>query len=130
MLLPMVLKNGKTMKGGRVAYSGGIRSRDPVVCMQRSLAYHVIHYWTLQGADFPDPRDSQEWYSAALFPAGNPKQNISHDQWYSSLKEVFAELGIDITKVTHAFRVGGARWLDECGVDDQVGAPGCWCMSC
>ena len=64
------------------------------------------------------------------FRSPHPKQNISHDQWYSSLKEVFAELGIDITKVTHAFRVGGARWLDECGVDDQVGAPGCWCMSC
>jgi len=30
------------------------------------------------------------------------------------------ELGINVRKVTHVFRVLGARTLDEAGVDDQV----------
>ena len=108
------------MRGGRVAYSGAIRSQNPVLCMQRALGYHLVSLYTLKGSTFPDPRDSEAWYSAALFPTTDPTRNITYEQLHANLKEMLTELGIAVTKVTHIFRVGGARMLDECGVDDQV----------
>jgi hypothetical protein len=119
-LLPFVLKGGKTMRGGRVAYSGALRSLNPVLCMQRALGYHMVHRFTLTGVSFPDPRKPEEWYSAALFPTTDPSRNITYEQLHANLKELLADLDIVVTKVTHIFRVGGARFLDQCGVDDQV----------
>jgi hypothetical protein len=55
-VLPLVLKGGKAMKGGKPGYSGCIRSREPVLCALRALGYHLVHRFTIQNVPFPDPR--------------------------------------------------------------------------
>jgi hypothetical protein len=68
-----------------------------------------------------DCRKKKEWLSAALFPGqGNPNQNISYEVHSSDLKAVLKRLDLAFSKVTHIFRVGGARHLDQYGVDDAV----------
>lgn len=66
-------------------------------------------------------RDLAEWLSAALFPGKrSTKQNISYDVQAAELKELLSDLGLSYSKLTHIFRVGGARHLDQYGVDDSV----------
>jgi hypothetical protein len=55
-LLPVVLRGGKTQKGGKVGYSGTVRHRIPELCAQRALAYHLMHSYTLGATPFPDFR--------------------------------------------------------------------------
>jgi hypothetical protein len=64
------------------------------------------------------------WLSTALFPGkGTSKdKNISYEVHAKELKEVFKGLKLAFSKVTHIFRVGGARHLDQYGVDDSVRA--------
>jgi hypothetical protein len=66
-------------------------------------------------------RNIEEWLSAALFPGqGNVTENISYQVQAKELKDILGELGLAYSKVTHIFRVGGARHLDQYGVDDSV----------
>ena len=55
-ILPVVLRGGKTQKGGKVGYSGTVRHRMPELCAQRALAYHLMHSYTLDAIPFPDFR--------------------------------------------------------------------------
>jgi hypothetical protein len=55
-VLPIVLRGGKTQKGGKVGYSGTVRHRIPELCAQRALAYHLMHSYTLGATPFPDFR--------------------------------------------------------------------------
>lgn len=119
-LLPIVTKDGKTMTNGKLAYCGAIRSKDPIVCALRALSYHLIHRFTIKGEPFPNPEDREAWVHTALFPGRTPRDIISYEQLYASVVGVFAAVGITVAKKTHAFRVAGARCMDEAGVDDQV----------
>jgi hypothetical protein len=71
-----------------------------------------------------DCRDLGVWLSTALFPGKGTKKdkNISYEVHAKELKEVFEQLDLSFSKVTHIFRVGGARHLDQYGVDDSVRA--------
>lgn len=90
------------------------------MCAIRALAYHIIHRFTIKGEPFPNPADTNAWKGTVLFQARSPLEAISYDQLYAGVLGVFATLGIHITKKTHAFRVAGARAMDEAGVDDKV----------
>eukprot|EP00882_Tetradesmus_deserticola_P023008 GHRQ01025033.1.p2 GENE.GHRQ01025033.1~~GHRQ01025033.1.p2 ORF type:complete len:233 (+),score=98.32 GHRQ01025033.1:693-1391(+) len=109
------------MAGGKVGYSGVIRSRQPELCAVRALAYHLMHRFTIEAVPFPDPRDVEAWLSAALFPGkSSTTTNISYEVQAKELKGMLADLEMSFSKVTHIFRVGGARHLDQYGVDDSV----------
>lgn len=49
-------------------------------------------------------------------------KNISYEVHAKEMKDVFKQLDLAFSKVTHIFRVGGARHLDQYGVDDSVRA--------
>lgn len=68
----------------------------------------------------------EEWLSAALFPGktGGPTENISYDMMAKELKKLCKSQGLTNSKVTHMFRVGGARFLDMYGIDDAVSNAG------
>lgn len=98
-----------------------IRSCDPALCPVRALAYHFAHRFTLGGHIFPDPADKDAWLTAAMFPGRqDPTSNITYERQAQELRELFDELGLDFSKLTHIFRVGGARHLDAAGVDNSV----------
>jgi hypothetical protein len=87
----------------------------------RALAYHLVHRFTISGHIFPDPADKEAWLNAAMFPGGqDPTNNITYERQAQELRGLFDELGLDFSKLTHIFRVGGARHLDAAGVDDSV----------
>jgi hypothetical protein len=73
-LLSFVLRGSKTFKTGQIDYLGAIRSREPVACMQGAIGRHLCMHFTLGGKHFPDPRNNNEWQSAAMFPASDPTQ--------------------------------------------------------
>lgn len=119
-LLSAVLRGGKRQFGGKVAYCGSIRHRNPLLCCHGALARHFIQRFTVQGAPCPDPRDEGGWQQTPLWPGNNTGRSISYTQHADALKAYLDEAGINITKVTHAFRMFKARDLDEQGVDETV----------
>jgi len=66
-------------------------------------------------------RDTTSWLTAALFPGRTSvTDNISYGVQYKEIKGLFRDLNMTFSKITHIFRVSGARALDMCGVDDSV----------
>ena len=127
MLLSSVLENGKTQSNGRKGYAGCIRHRMALLCGHGALARHMATRYNVDQVTFPDPRDRAAWLSEALWPAWDRTQNIQYQQMASNLRTVLDEEEIFIKKLTHAFRVYGARLMDEAGCDDKVGG---WWWSC
>jgi hypothetical protein len=74
----------------------------------------------LDGESFPDPEDVVEWLACPLW-RGSCGRALTYEQLRINLKKYFKEADIDtIVKVTHAFRVAGARYLDDLGLEDVV----------
>jgi hypothetical protein len=66
-------------------------------------------------------RDREEWLSAALFPGKTDRtQNVSYETQAEALRQILGDLDMVFSKLTHIFRVGGARHLDSAGMDDTV----------
>ncbi len=121
-LVSAVLCGGKRMADTkRKAYVGGIRHCNPAMCWQGALFRHLIIMYNLQKVPFPCISIDDIWYNAPIWPGSKPTLNVSYDTLARELSSLLAELGIDIGKVMHSFRVYGARYLDEQGVPDEVG---------
>jgi hypothetical protein len=66
-------------------------------------------------------RDTEKWRKAVLFPGQSGQDvSITYDSMYKNIKEILVKLQLCFEKVTHIFRIGGARLLDAIGVDDEV----------
>lgn len=124
VLLSAVLKGGKRQFGGRPAYAGSIRHRDPVQCSHGALGRLLVMRFTIGGAPFPDPDESKVWRKTPLWPGNNPAVSISYTQHAEALKGHLAAAGIVTGKLTHAFRAFKAQDLDEQGISDEVRARG------
>jgi Centromere DNA-binding protein complex CBF3 subunit, domain 2 len=94
--------------------------RDPLYCVHRAFSYLFIHRFTLSNEPLPPPEDDVRWNNTPLFLGNDPMKNICYQVSYKAIKQKLRELNINISKVTHAFRVAGARRLDELGIDDAV----------
>jgi hypothetical protein len=119
-LLSAVLRGGKRQFGGKVAYTGCIRSRKTVLCAHGALARHLIHTFTMRSCPFPDPADTDIWRHTPLWAGNDPRVSISYTQHLDVLKAYLLAAAIIVAKKTHLFRVYKARDLDEQGVDDEV----------
>lgn len=92
-----------------------IRSCDPALCPVRALAYHFAHRFTLGGHIFPDPADKDAWLTAAMFPGRqDPTSNITYERQAQELRELFDELGLDFSKLTHASFNRTCNFLNVC----------------
>lgn len=120
MLLATVVKGGKTQVNGRAGYTGSIRHRDPLQCPHGALGRYLISRFTLGGEMFPQPRDKQRYHSTPLWCGNRPDQSLSYSGHAAALSRWLGLCAIVSSKVTHLFRVAGARALDEAGMDDQV----------
>jgi hypothetical protein len=114
-----VLHGGKTQKNGKVAYNGAIRHMMPELCPHGALARWLCVRFTIGGEAFPMPGEPA-WLATAMWPAHDPRHNITYDAQAKAVKAYLLERNIFISKVTHAFRIYGARVLDEAGISDQV----------
>lgn len=92
----------------------------PLLCPHGALGRHLAHRYTINAIDFPDPADPSAWQFEALWPGNDRTQNISYDQQRRAVAQHLAAAGITVDKVTHVFRISGARWLDEAGIDEKV----------
>lgn len=120
-ILPFVLKGGKTLENGKVSYVGSIRHVDPALCPHGSLGQHIICRFTLDSEPFPDPENADDWVHTPMWPAGDNTRNMSYNQQADQINHYLRDkLSIHVKKVTHIFRVLGARLLDEQGIDDRV----------
>ncbi|KAK9829977.1 hypothetical protein WJX72_008999 [[Myrmecia] bisecta] len=127
VLLSAVLRGGKTQENGKVAYLGCIRTRNPLLCPVGALGRHLCQRFTIDKEPFPDVLDKEAWNKTALWTGSNPFSNLTYQQQSASLRKYFTESDIFIKKLTHAFRVLGARFMDMAGVDDSViGRTGKW----
>jgi hypothetical protein len=86
----------------------------------RALAYYIIHRYTIEKEAFPDPNNKKAWNMAPLFPGNRSTEPISYQQMRKVLSGDFEVLNFEFSKVTHIFRVAGARFLDEQGIDEYV----------
>ncbi|KAK9814383.1 hypothetical protein WJX72_004937 [[Myrmecia] bisecta] len=94
--------------------------------MHRSSTMCPVRF-TIDKEPFPDVLDKEAWNKTALWTGSNPFSNLTYQQQSASLRKYFTESDIFIKKLTHAFRVLGARFMDMAGVDDSViGRTGKW----
>lgn len=114
------MKGGKAQVNGRAGYTGSIRHRDPLLCPHGALGRYVVARFTIGGKQFPTPEDRQRWNSTPLWAGNLPTQPLTYSGHASALRQWLGMCGIVTTKVTHLFRVAGARALDEAGMDNQV----------
>ena len=121
MMLPFVQKGGKTMQNGKKYFAGAVRHRHTAMCTQNALGQHLVKRFTIDSEPFPDPRNSTQWNSTAMWTANQPNKALSYTEHAASVnKYVRGELEIIVKKVTHIFRTAGARALDEQGVSSTV----------
>lgn len=86
------------------------------------MAAHLFVLFTLDGAGIvPDLADYDTWLAAALWPGALATENLSYDAMAKSVKKHFDACEIYVVKVTHAFRMASARFLDEDNLPDTVG---------
>jgi hypothetical protein len=125
-MLAFVQKGGKTLENGKVSFSGSLRHRDPALCPHGSLGQHLVNRFTIMAEPFPDPHDFDKWVKTPVWPANNPRENLSYTTQAMAIKRyVRDEMGIHVRKVTHIFRVLATRNLDEEGIDERVGSVSC-----
>jgi hypothetical protein len=122
-LVQSVMRGGKTMDNGRTAYGGCIRHQLPLLCPQGALGRMLCHRFTVQGERFPNLETQPDlWYKRALWVGNDPEENITYASQRNVLLKAFEECGISSSKMTHAFRILGARTMDQRGVPVEVGA--------
>ena len=63
---------------------------------------------------------SEQWNSAAVWPANSATQNISYDQQAKANRKHFEDCDIFIPKNLHAYRQSAAQDLDDQGMADSV----------
>jgi hypothetical protein len=120
-LLTAVLRAGKRQVGGKVAYAGSIRHKDPLQCCHGALARNFVVEYTLQRKPFPSPEDTELWrHNTPVWMGCDDQRSMSYTQQYDSQRAYMAEAGINVRKVTHAWRSHKARDLDEQGLEDDV----------
>jgi hypothetical protein len=120
-LVSAVLRGGKRQVGGKVAYAGCIRTKDPLLCAQGALGRSLACDYTLDLRPFPLPTDRETWlHKSPLWIGGRGGESVSYTQQWEAVKEYFVEACIHIRKATHAWRFFKARDLDEQGVSDDV----------
>ena len=127
-LLATVVKGGKTRTNGKTGYTGSIRHSDPLQCPHGALGRMLVSRFTVSGEVFPHPADKQRWHNAVLWCGNNPQQSITYSGHFAALSRWLGISAIVSTKVTHLFKVAGARQLDEAGMDDQVRSAASSCM--
>ena len=107
----------------KLTSSCSVRNSDPVLCPHGALGQHLMMRFTLGDEPFPDVEDRAVWNAVPLWPGENINQSLSYQAQAKGLKAYLrGKLKIYIKKVTHAFRVFGARRLDESGCRDEVSA--------
>jgi hypothetical protein len=90
--------------------------------------------FSLDGESFPTPEDVAAWLACPMWKSSCGGSALTYEQLRVNLKKYFKDSAIDdIVKVTHAFRVAGARYLDDLGLEDVVcslhslvRSLGCW----
>lgn len=106
LLLAAVLRGGKRQFGGKVAYAGSIRNRETLLCAHGALGRDLVQRFTLRGALFPNPSDTDIWRHTPLWPGNNPKASISYQQHADVLRGYLKKAGVFITKVGKVWRKG------------------------
>ena len=119
-MIPVITKGAKTQEHGKFSISTTIRHKEAMLCSHNALAYHFFTRFTQMAEPFSDPRDAARWSTTPLWPGNDCTGNVSYCQQYDDVTAYFQKLGIKVNKVTHSWRVFGARLLDDMGVDDQV----------
>lgn len=61
-----------------------------------------------------------EWIHCPLWKGNSAEDNVTYNLIYKRVKMYMDAAGVHVNKVTHAFRVAAARYMDEAGVDDEV----------
>jgi hypothetical protein len=107
------------MINGKVAYLGNIRSRNALLCAQGAVGRMLFQRFNIAGEPFPSPME-EAWFQTALWLGESPSKSVCYDQQLHGVNHALGGIGIVVKKKTHAWRVAGARALDEAGIDDQV----------
>jgi hypothetical protein len=78
MSMSFPLRASKTQGIGKTSFAVMTAAYDPLRCPIRALGAYLIEKFTIYGHCFPDPRNKEEWQSAAIFP-GEILFQLGHD---------------------------------------------------
>ncbi len=109
--------------GGKGVLRGALRACNPLLCSQSALARWMATRWTLLRETLPGPLDPA-WATLPMWPSRGRKA-MGYMAQYVRIKGMFEAVGVQITKVTHAPRVFGARMADEAGLSEEVRSVTC-----
>ncbi|CAL8471208.1 g10750 [Coccomyxa elongata] len=133
LLLPFIMKGGKTLENGKSSSSGSIRHLIPAMCPHGSLGQHLVMRFTVGCEPFPSPLDFELWVTTPMWPGYDPRQNVSYSQQAQAIKHYLEEeLGIYVRKVIgrmgkwnlQAMSKSYLLYFKPCGLLAAAGWPG------
>jgi hypothetical protein len=96
-----------------------VRHRDVLLDPQGALARHFASHFVLQNVPFPDVLNQVVWRKAVLFHGANLEVELTDTAHRARLSKACARAGVP-NFGTHAFRRGGAKYLDVQGVAKET----------
>ncbi|KAI3643430.1 hypothetical protein MP228_012985 [Amoeboaphelidium protococcarum] len=117
--LVITMNQGKTNKAGRRQYAGCFRALDVKLCPLAATGFYLQHRWYKDApGTFPDFSSKRLWYDLVLLKStDDAKSPMTYQTQHQAFSKCFKDLGIKISKVTHANRMAGAQLLEEFDVD-------------
>ena len=125
----MMVTTGKTIDRAdgssprNMVYHSFLRHKDVLVCPVGALAQWFSYRWDAYGEPTPCFADRASWYGNKLIPAdlANPLKGLSSRTQSHWISQVFEEVGVVSSKITHTPRRTVARYMDLLEVpEDQV----------
>ena len=140
-----IMSNGKTNQNGGIEYTGLLRNKDVSICGMNALAFYFFWRWEHSGEPFPCFKSNKNWYNTkvlvgkllnfflkayANFFSASP-QNVCKEMSDSTQRkwilDVYKNLGLTFSKVTHAGRGSGSRIAEGLNIEeDQIRRAGNW----
>lgn len=118
---------GKTNQDGKIQYGSALRSRNVELCPIGALALHLFTRFHYESEPFPDFSQRSNWYNTFLFNNKGSDLPVSYDEQAKIYKEVFRNVGIHSSKVTHINRKSAINMIAHQGVPgDQQRQVGRW----
>ena len=117
-LLPFVQKGSKILENSRVSFKGSIKHHLTVCCLHNALGQWLVMPFAIRGDHFPNSWNIKRWLMTQMWPGNSASCNVTYQRQTDDVNLYLrTELNILVRKVTHVFRVLGARTLDEADVD-------------
>ncbi|KAK3239259.1 hypothetical protein CYMTET_50793 [Cymbomonas tetramitiformis] len=121
-VVPVVVRECKTMEHGEISYTGSGRHSSELACFHGGNGRYLVIRFGKEKGDMgdiiPNPKEDPEGFmKLAMFHGYSEDGTISYTQMATNFAKHFADESIDIETLLHSFRILGSIILDDQGLE-------------